>query len=88
MRSVDISKFIVEINEDESLDPSVVGSKAAAVAELAKHKIKVPPCFTIKSSIFDDFIRPIADEITNILEKVETDKASSAFEAAESICEI
>ena len=88
MRSVDISKFIVEINEDESLDPSVVGSKAAAVAELAKHKIKVPPCFTIKSSVFDDFIRPIADEITNILEKVETDNASSAFEAAESICEI
>ncbi len=79
MRSVDISKFIVEINTDESLDPSVVGSKAAAVAELVKHKIKVPPGFTIKTSVFDDFIRPITDEITTILTKVETDNVSSAF---------
>ena len=88
MRSVDISKFVVEINTDESLDPSVVGSKAAAVAELFRHKIKVPSCFTIKTSVFDDFIRPVTGEITTILKKVETDSVSSAFEAAESISEI
>ena len=79
MRSVDISKFVVEINTDESLDPSVVGSKAAAVAELFRHKIKVPSCFTIKTSVFDDFIRPVTGEITTILKKVETDSVSSAF---------
>ena len=88
MRSVDISKFVVEINTDESLDPSVVGSKAAAVAELFRHKIKVPSCFTIKTSVFDDFIRPVTGEITTILKKVETDSVSSACEAAESISEI
>jgi len=88
MQSHDISKFIVEINTNESLDPSVVGSKAAAVAELVKHKIKIPPCFTVKTSVFDDFIRPVTGEITTILKKVETTNVSSAFEAAESIFEI
>ncbi len=88
MRSVDISKFIVEINADESLDPSVVGGKSAAVAELVRHKITVPPCFTIKTNVFDDFIRPVAGDITSILTKVEKANVSSAFEAADSISNI
>ena len=88
MHSDDISKFIVEIDAAESLDPSVVGGKAASIAELVKHEIKIPPCFTIKASAFQEFIRPIADEITSILTKVETTSVSSAFEAAESIFEI
>ena len=43
MHSDDISKFIVEIDAAESLDPSVVGGKAASIAELVKHEIKIPP---------------------------------------------
>ena len=88
MHSDDISKFIVEIDAAESLDPSVVGGKAASIAELVKHEIKIPPCFTIEASAFQEFIKPIAGEITSILKKVETTSVSSAFEAAESIFEI
>ncbi|MCZ6538510.1 MAG: phosphoenolpyruvate synthase, partial [Chloroflexi bacterium] len=79
---------IVEFSDPRAHDRSVVGSKAASVADLIENGATVPPGFSIHARAFDEFTRPVANEIARILSSVELDNASSAFEASDSIREL
>ncbi len=80
--------FIIELDSPAALDASVVGSKAASVADLISKGATVPPGFTIPASVFADFIAPIKSDITKILQDVDVEIPSSAFDAADSITEL
>lgn len=82
------SDFIVELDSAQALKSSIVGSKAASVADLIKKGATVPSGFAIPASVFSEFIDPVQDEITGILANVDIEVVSSAFTAADSIAEI
>jgi pyruvate,water dikinase len=77
--------LIIELDSSEALDPSVVGSKAASVADLISKGATVPPGFTIPAFVFNDFIAPIKGDINEILRDVDVETPSLAFDAADSI---
>ena len=79
---------IVEFSDAQTLDPLVVGSKSASVADLARHGLTVPPGFSIHAGAFDEFTRPVSGEITKILESVDADNVSSPFDASDAIGKI
>ena len=79
---------VVEFSDHQALDPLVVGSKSAPVANLARHGLTVPPGFSIHASAFDEFTRPVSGEITKILESVDADNVSSPFDASDAIGKI
>jgi phosphohistidine swiveling domain-containing protein len=79
------NSHIIEHDDPRALDPSIVGSKAASVADLIGIGTTVPPGFSIHASAFSEFTRPIADHIAKILKTVDVDNVSSSFEASDSI---
>jgi len=80
--------FIVELDSPHALDPNVVGSKAASVADLVSSGVTVPAGFSIAASVFAEFIKPAATEIAVALEDVDIESASSSFDASKSILNI
>ncbi len=85
MSTFQLAAFIVELDSSQALDPSLVGSKAASVADLIKMGATVPSGFVIPASVFTDFIAPIKREISAILDNVDIENTSSSFDAANSI---
>ena len=79
---------IVEFSDPQALDPLVVGSKSASVADLARHGLTVPPGFSIHASAFEEFTLPVSGEITKLLESVDADNVSSSFDASDAIGKI
>lgn len=82
------TSFVTELDSPEALDSSVVGSKAASVADLIKMGATVPAGFAVPASVFKEFISPITEDIAVILEDVDIEDASSAFAAADSIADL
>ncbi len=80
--------FIVELDTAQALEPTIVGSKAASVADLIEKGATVPSGFAIPASVFTEFISPIKSDISEILENVDIEIVSSAFSAADSIAEL
>ncbi|MCH7970842.1 MAG: phosphoenolpyruvate synthase, partial [Chloroflexi bacterium] len=76
---------IVEFSDPQAHDPSVVGSKAASLADLIGNGITVPPGFSIHATTFGEFTRPVADKIAKILNSVDAGNVSSSFDASDSI---
>ena len=76
---------IVEFSDLQAHDPSVVGSKAASLADLIGNGITVPPGFSIHATTFGEFTRPVADKIAKILNSVDAGNVSSSFDASDSI---
>jgi len=85
MSKTNTPSFIVELSSPEALDSSIVGSKAASVADLIKQGATVPGGFVVPASLFKEFIAPVSDEISRILAGVDIEIVSSAFEAADAI---
>jgi rifampicin phosphotransferase len=79
------SSFVVELRSPAALDSSIVGSKAASVANLVGQGATVPSGFIIPASVFADFIAPIKRRISTILDSVDVENPASSFEAADAI---
>ncbi|HIF72438.1 MAG TPA: hypothetical protein EYQ61_07800 [Dehalococcoidia bacterium] len=88
MPTAPTSPFIVELDSSQALDPAIVGSKAASVADLAKNGATVPPGFAIPANAFDAFIEPAKSKIAEILAEVDSGNPASAFEASDAIATI
>ena len=80
--------LIVELDTPAALDPEIVGSKAASVADLVKTGATVPAGFSIPASVFVDFVSPLKTEIANALSNVDIENVTSAFEASSAIFEL
>lgn len=48
--------FVVDLGAPESTDPSLVGGKGAALAELARHDVKVPPTLCLTTRAYERFV--------------------------------
>ncbi len=88
MPKTNSSPYIVELDTPQSLDSSIVGSKAASVADLIKQGATVPAGFVVPAALFTEFTAPVAADISKILESVDIEIVSSAFEAADAIAEL
>lgn len=80
--------FIIELDNPLALDSSIVGSKAASVADLIKQGATVPAGFVIPASLFTEFVAPAQEKISKILSEVDIEVVASAFSAADSIAGI
>ena len=87
MPNVSTQPYIVEFDSDDSLVPSLVGSKSASISDLMSNGSIVPPGFVIRASAFDEFTSSIETEIADILATVDVENASSAFNASDAISE-
>ncbi len=79
------SEFIVELDSPQALDSSIVGSKAASVADLIEQGTTVPSGFVIRSTAFANYVDPVRSEIAAAIDRVDLDDPSSAFVASDSI---
>lgn len=80
--------LIVELDTPSALDPAIVGSKAASVADLLKSGATVPAGFSIPANVFTDFTSPLKDDIANALSNVDIENVPSAFKASNAIFEL
>ena len=88
MPNTNSSSFIVELDTPQALDSSIVGSKAASVADLIKQGATVPTGFVVPAALFTEFIAPVASDISKILETVDIEIVSSAFTAANAVTKL
>ncbi|MCX8278451.1 MAG: PEP-utilizing enzyme [Dehalococcoidia bacterium] len=85
MPNTQAPSLLVELDYPQALEASIVGSKAASLADLIEKGAIVPAGFAIPANLFRDFIDPVKTEISEILKTVHIEVLSSAFEAADSI---
>ena len=88
MPNLSTGPYIVELDSQDSLAPSVVGSKSASIADLISNGTVVPTGFVIRATAFDEFVGSIKTEIAEILATVDVENASSAFDASDAISEL
>ncbi len=77
--------YIIELSSEHALDPAVVGSKSASVADLVGRGLTVPLGFVIRAQAFTEFIAPVVNEISELLSTVDSSNAASAYDTADSI---
>ena len=77
--------FIVELTSPSSVDPTIVGSKAASVANLVSQGTTVPSGFAVSASAFSEFVAPVQDELATLQNSVDIDEIASIFQAEKSI---
>jgi len=87
LKSVPYS-YIVEFDDPQATDSSIVGSKSASVADLVAQGARVPSGFSVPATVFDGFVAPIAAKIATILKTVNVDEVSSSFTAADAISKL
>ena len=88
MPTIQNAPLIVELDTPSALDPAIVGSKAASVADLVQSGATVPAGFSIPANVFTNFISPLKDDIANALSHVDIQNVPSAFDAANAIFEL
>jgi phosphohistidine swiveling domain-containing protein len=85
MPNTQAPSLLVELDYPQALEASIVGSKAASLADLIEKGAIVPAGFAIPANVFRDFITPVKTEISEIIKTVHIEVVSSAFSAADSI---
>ena len=80
--------LIVELDTPSALDPAIVGSKAASIADLVKSGVRVPAGFSIPANVFTDFTAPLKYDIADALSNVDIENVPSAFNASSAIFEL
>jgi phosphohistidine swiveling domain-containing protein len=88
MPNISSQTYIVEFDSEDSLVPSLVGSKSASIGDLISNETVVPPGFVIRAAAFDEFTSSVETEIAEILTTVDVENASSAFNASDAISEL